>query len=189
MAKQKISDKLQAKFEKPQFQLGAAVFFSWLGQKKQGYVKAYKTRNWGIQYTVETVEGIRYPCGIQIEGQKTAYNTGFIFYEATKSTGDTRRSKPTKNKPNATTDPTISRVTGGSAPKSKDDHTIQRADDAELSRETDSETGHGNKHDVKPSATRVHRSNSKKRANSAESRLEDAVQRQRDFLNGFVKRD
>ena len=189
MAKQQISEKLQAKFMKPQFQIGAVVLFSWLGQKKQGHVKKHKTRNWGIQYTVETVEGIRYPCGIQIEGQKTAYNTGFIFYEATKSTADTRRSKPTKNKPNTTADTTVSGVTGGSTSKSEDDHTIQRADDAESSRETDSGSGHGNKHDVKPSATRVHRSNSKKRADSAEPSLKDAIQRQRDFLNGFVKRD
>ena len=81
LTKQKISDKLQAKFNKPQFQIGAAVLFSWLGQKQYGYVTKTKQSNWGVQYTVESIEGLKYPCGIQIQGQKTQYHTGFILFE------------------------------------------------------------------------------------------------------------
>jgi hypothetical protein len=40
--KQIISDALQKKFNKPQFQIGDAVFFSWLGQKQYGHVKQLK---------------------------------------------------------------------------------------------------------------------------------------------------
>ena len=84
MAKEKITDKLQAKFDKPHFQSGSAVFFSWLGSKKYGYVTAFKKTNWGIQYTVQSTTGTSYPCGISIDGTTTSYKVGVIYLEETK---------------------------------------------------------------------------------------------------------
>ena len=43
--------------------------------------------------------------------------------------------------------------------------------------------------DVPSSSVRTNSDNSKKRKQTAKPTLEDAIQRQRDFLNGFVKRD
>ena len=84
MAKEKITDKLQAKFDKPHFQSGSAVFFSWLGQKQYGYVTKTKKASWGIQYMVQNAEKRSYPCGVQISGYKTQYEVGYIFVNETK---------------------------------------------------------------------------------------------------------
>ena len=82
MAREKITEKLQAEFDKPHFQIGAAVFFSWLGAKKYGHVTTFKKTNWGIQYTVRSFKGTSYPCGISIDGSTTSYKVGIIYSES-----------------------------------------------------------------------------------------------------------
>ena len=84
--KQQAPDAIIKQFEKPQFKIDDAVFFTWLGAKKYGYVKTYKTSSWGIQYLVESND-TRYPCGISIKGHKTAYTTGCINIDETRSIG------------------------------------------------------------------------------------------------------
>jgi hypothetical protein len=84
--KQQAPDAIIKQFEKPQFNVDDAVFFTWLGAKKYGYVKTYKTSSWGIQYLVESND-TRYPCGISIKGHKTAYTTGCINIDETRSIG------------------------------------------------------------------------------------------------------
>jgi hypothetical protein len=186
--KQKISDKLQEKFNKLQFQPGAAVFFFWMGQKQYGYVTKTKQNSWGIQYTVESCEGVRYPCGIQIQNVKTDYHVGYIYYEETKSLGNEeiqRRIATIKESERISKNyrrPTIT---------SAIDNTDSRTSNAD-NNGTDSKTRktrNGVTNDVSSSSVGTNSNNSKKRTQTGKSTLEDAIQRQRDFLNGFVKRN
>lgn len=190
MAKQRISDKLQAKFDKPQFQIGAAVFFSWLGQKKYGYVKKHKNTGWGLQYMVTSSEGVNYPCGIQIQGQKTAYHTGYIFFEETRSIGNDEIVTRIKTAVKPARNATVSINTTGETATSRDNDSILPGDVGSHSRkDANSRKGRSSrKDDVKPSTAGMRGSNSKKRKDSAEPSLTDAIQRQRDFLNGFIKK-
>jgi hypothetical protein len=191
MAKQKISDKLQAKFDKPQFQIGAAVFFSWLGTKQYGYVKKTKQSGWGTQYTVESPSGVKYPCGIQIQGQKTHYNTGYILYEDTVTIGAEELERRIQSEPKTNSIRPVSINSGGS-------------DIESTVRDTSSGTDDG-KDSVKAKPTRKKRSSkqdvvapsnggndivdTKKRTATSNKELETAIEKQRNFLSGFVKKD
>jgi hypothetical protein len=186
MAKEKISDTLQRKFDKPQFRIGDAVFFSWLGQKYYGYVKNTKETNWGIQYMVESSFGVKYPCGIQIKGQKTRYNTGFIFFEDTLSIGAEELVKRIQNmvkRPDSTT----TRITSRTENESRDDNTNDRTANRTVSDKASKSRSKGSaKSSAISSGTgRVSKHDTKKRKPSKNDTLETAIQRQRDFLNGF----
>jgi len=86
MAKQKVTNAIQQQFNKIQYKPGDAVFFTWLGMKKYGYVIRTKETNWGVQYTIDS-EGTKYPCGIQIKTHKTSYTTGCINHDETRALG------------------------------------------------------------------------------------------------------
>jgi hypothetical protein len=184
MAKQKISESFQKLFNKVHFKPGEIVFFSWLGMKKYGYVKTYKETGWGIQYTVES-NNTRYPCGIQIKGTKTTYNTGFIFYE------DTRSIDPNELKRRAETKQSY----GNSevirdTPRPIDESTNNASNKRRVSSTTNNKNAKPGKQSSRKNAildsdSRMQSSDTKKRT---DSKLADAIQRQRDFLNGFVKK-
>ena len=186
--KQKVSDKIQAKFSKPQFQPGDAVFFFWMGQKQYGYVTKTKQASWGIQYTVESCEGLRYPCGIQVQNIKTDYHVGYIYYEDTKTLGNEE----------------IQRRIAAIKEADRISKNYRRPAISSISNDTDSGTSVATNNGTDPKTRKTRRSvtndipsssvgtnsdNSKKRTKIANPKLEDAIQRQRDFLNGFVKRD
>jgi hypothetical protein len=78
-SKKSIPKHIEAKFNKPQFQIGDAVLFSWLGLKRYGHVKQIKQSTWGTSYLVETADNVRYPCGIEIGGYYTQYTSGCIY--------------------------------------------------------------------------------------------------------------
>ncbi len=185
MAKQKTSDQIQARFEKPQVKVGEYVLFSFLGQKHYGYVKEFKTRNWGIQYTVES-DNIRYPCGIQIKGEKTSYNTGFIYFDESRSIGSEECRKRSENgyvRANTellidTRRTTVQSQDAGSNVKPVSDK------DSKSTRSPGSKSPRKNV--AKPSNDGVSQNNRGKRKNIE---LDDAISKQRDFLNGFVKKD
>jgi hypothetical protein len=188
MAKQKVSDAIQKQFEKPQFQLGAAVFFSWMGYKQAGYVKKIKKATWGIQYTVEAATGIRYPCGIEIKGQKTHYNTGCIHAEETRSIGPEALGKRFQNEPKSRRAATISINTTGTTDESPSNDKLLGGDDAQ-------DSGKATKPRAKRSSTKMDatsstRGNSKsaatKRRNNKDTELDEAIQKQRSFLD-FTK--
>jgi myo-inositol-1-phosphate synthase len=189
--KQKISDKLQAKFDKPQFRIGDAVFFSWLGQKQYGYVIRIKKNSWGVQYSVESCSGIKYPCGIQIQGQKTNYNTGYIFFEETKSLGDTELRKRIQNTPKHRRATTVSINSAGS----KDESTIHNSNGGGDDANNDSKTRKTRKkrvsksNAVSSSTSRTDTDNTKKRKGVRNSELDAAIEKQRNFLSGFVKKE
>lgn len=192
MAKrQKISDKIQAKFDKPQFRIGDAVFFSWLGQKQYGHVIRIKKASWGIQYSVESYTGTKYPCGIQIQGQKTHYNTGYILHDDTRTIGTKeleRRIQTFKKQPgytevsvNATRQKTESRN------DNKNGRSINTNSNSKNT--TTSKRRSSTKSNVSSGIDGIGNNNTKKRTATKKSKLDDAVQRQRDFLNGFINRD
>jgi len=185
MAKQKVSDSQQKLFNKVHFKPGEIVFFSWLGMKKYGYVKTHKETGWGIQYTVES-NNTRYPCGIQIKGTKTTYNTGFIFYEETRScTADElkRRAETIQSNGNSELIRDAARPNNESGSNNSSKRRIPKSVDNKKPKSGINASG---KNDGVDGNTRMQSNNSKKPTNS---KLADAIQRQRDFLNGFVKKD
>jgi hypothetical protein len=181
MAKQKV--KLPAyvlkQFDKAMYKVGDVVIIRWLGQKKTGYVTKYYKRNWGMAYTVEVMElnprpgkciSTRYPCGIQIKEYSTDYKVGLILHEQTQESWKhgSRR---------------VHEDTGGTTAKVKTSSGSGGNDDNSNNRKT---SGSGNNVTSETSA----KSSSKRvRGNNAETRsLDTAIDRQRDFLNGFVKK-
>jgi hypothetical protein len=185
MAKQRVSDEQAKRFNKQQFKIGEAVFFAWLGQKKYGYVIRTKETNWGIQYTVES-EGMRYPCGIEIKGQKTSYNTGFIYYEATRSIDAVelrRRAETGYDRGN----PEILINERGTTVQSGSDTSTSKRILGKTSDRTKSTKTRNKKQDVaKPGNDGVLKTNTRSRKNTE---LDSAIQKQKDFLNGFIKKD
>jgi hypothetical protein len=180
--KQSIPENIQKQFEKPQFREGDAVFFVWLGSKKYGYVTTFKKVNWGIQYTVES-EGVRYPCGIEIKTYKTTYTTGCIRFDDTRSIGqqelitriqtghpstyselfiDTRRTE-VQSRSESTTSKRVSVQNSKRTKSTRSDNPATNA--------------------IQSSANGNTSRNRKKRGNSE---LDAAIEKQRNFLNGFI---
>jgi hypothetical protein len=186
--KQIISDALQKKFNKPQFQIGDAVFFSWLGQKQYGHVKQLKQNSWGIQYTVESSSKVKYPCGIQIQGQKTAYNVGFIFFEDTVSIGPDELERRIQTAPKRRTVTTISIDTSRSTNESRVSGQDGNADDGNHNAEdTKVRTKRSTKSNaVSSGSDRTGRNNTTKRKTAKNVELDAAIAKQRSFLD-FTK--
>jgi hypothetical protein len=191
MAKQKITETLQKQYDKPQFQIGAAVFFSWMGYKQYGYVTKFKKVGWGIMYTVQSIKGIKYPCGIEIKGQKTHYNTGCVYVEETRSIGqedlvkriqlgrEAERIKPIARNPVRTDD------------ESRSNSELRNRDDSKDSGKDTKPSRKKSSTDVvaTPSSAGVDRPTTKKRRVSSNKELDSAIEKQRNFLSGFVKKD
>ena len=185
MAKQKYPDTIQKQFNKIQYKPGEAVFFTWLGCRKYGYVIRTKETNWGIQYTVDS-EGTKYPCGIQIKTHKTTYTTGLINHDETRSLGQQELVTRIQTG-HSSTYSEIFRDSGRPVSESRDVST----DSGRLSRKDNNATKSTqpkskSKTIVQPSSSGV-RSNTTTKSENSE--LDDAIQKQRDFLNGFVKKD
>ena len=189
--KQKLPKHIESKFNKPQFQLGDAVSFIWLGQQKYGHVIRTKQTGWGIQYTVETNNNMRYPCGIQIAEYKTEYTTGIIKHAETKAltaeelehrvriAADTRSVRPILANTKGTTDTRGVDDQGSGEPNAKSNRKTK-------STRAKSDSG---KNDDKSSAKGVRGKTNRSRKDSANTELDSAIQKQRNFLNGFVKKD
>lgn len=187
MAKKQVPKNIQDKFDKPLFKSGDAVFFSWLGQKQYGYVTKTKQSSWGIQYMVQNAEKRSYPCGIQISGHRTQYEVGLIFFDETKKLSrDELESRINAPRPITS----VSIDTRRQTDQSKNDVGSNGTDTNKINRKTTKQPGKrsSTQHDDELSNTRVSKVNSGKRKNS-KTELIDAIQKQRDFLNGFVKKD
>lgn len=185
MAKQKLPDQIQKQFSKSQFKPGEAVYFTWLGQKKYGYVKETKERNWGIQYTVES-EDVRYPCGIQIKTHKTTYTTGCIHFDETRSLGQQEIITRIQTGHSSTYSELFydtRRTTVQSSSESGDSKRVSNKNSKTVQPKGSSAVG---KNSVKSSSNGNTKGNRKKRENSE---LDTAIEKQRNFLNGFVKKD
>ena len=180
--KNQAPDAFQKQFNKIQFKINSPVIFTWLGMKKYGYVIRTKETNWGIQYTVDS-EGTKYPCGIQIKTHKTTYTTGLINHDETRSLGQQELVTRIQTG-HSSTYSEIFRDSGRPVSESRDVST----DSGRLSRKDNNATKSTqpkskSKTIVQPSSSGV-RSNTTTKSENSE--LDDAIQKQRDFLNGFI---
>ena len=187
MAKKQIPKSIQDKFDKPLFKSGDAVFFSWLGQKQYGYVTKTKKTNWGIQYMVQNSEKRSYPCGVQISGHRTQYDVGYIFVNETKELS--REELETRiNTPRTFTTITVNpgRATDQSKTNAGSDGSDINDTNTKISKRTRTRSSTTN--DIESSNTGMSSIDTGKRKHS-KTELNSAIQKQRDFLNGFVKKD
>jgi hypothetical protein len=183
--KQTAPDAIIKQFSKSQFKTGDAVFFTWLGAKKYGYVKHTKETGWGVQYMVESND-TRYPCGISIKGHKTAYTTGCIDVDETRSIGqDEIRTRIQTGHSSTYTElfTDTRRTEDESRSKSDSSKRISTSN----SKAIKSTRSNNTRKDVVKSSPNGNNTGARKKRGDSE--LDDAIQRQRDFLNGFIKKD
>ena len=183
--KQHVPDAIIKQFEKPQFKIDDAVFFTWLGAKKYGYVKTFKTSTWGIQYLVES-DNTKYPCGISIKGHKTAYTTGCINIDETRSIGQDELRKRIQTGYSSTYTELFTntrRAEDESGSKSASSKHVSTANSKAIKPTRSNNKG---KNIVKSSSNGNIAGTGKKRK---DFKLDTAIQRQRDFLSGFIKKD
>jgi hypothetical protein len=179
--KNQAPDAYQKQFNKIQFKINAPVIFTWLGMKKYGYVIRTKETNWGIQYTVQDVDA-KYPCGISIKMHKTTYNTGCILADDTRSIGDIELKRRIQiNLPSTSTG--ISSNPGGTKDACRSVDIDGRRILDKTSKQITNTRDNIRTDVVSSSSTRVCTDTTKKRAIS---KLDTAIQKQRDFLNGFI---
>lgn len=187
MAKTTIPDKIQSKFDKPQFQLGDAVFFSFLGQKRYGYVTKIKKAGWGIQYNVQSYTGTTYPCGMRISEYTTSYRSGIIFFDETKEIGADELKRRYNEEREALT---VYRKPRRPENESSINNTEIGGDVDGITEGSGAEGSFdGTQHVDVTSTTRVSKQHTKKRASTKKQKLEDAFSKQKEFLNGFIKKD
>jgi len=157
-------------FNRPQFKVGDYVYFSFLGTEKTiGYVKKITTQNWGVQYLVvadDFGKTYKYPCGIDIKGYKTSYHTGCVFREESKKLLKDKR-RPVD--------------------ESRDDNKSWNRNVNADSSESTTSRNDARKNINESGSTRICNSSTTKQQGNKE--LKDAIQKQKDFLNGFVKKD
>jgi hypothetical protein len=182
--KSNIPDNIQKQFEKPQFKIGDPVFFTWLGSKKYGYVTAFKTVGWGIQYTVEE-DNVRYPCGIEIKTHKTAYTTGYIRYDETRSIGRDEIIKRIQTG-HSSTYSELFIDTRRTEVQSRSESTIGKRISTQDTKGIKSTRSQSKGEDVVQSSSNGDTPRTRKKRGN--SKLDSAIQRQRDFLNGFISK-
>jgi hypothetical protein len=185
--KSNVPDNVEKQFNKALFKQGEPVLFTWLGAKKYGYVKEYKKTNWGIQYSVLSL-GTSYPCGIQIKGYRTNYHIGCILFEETATYGNDELAKRIDAGPQPLNATEIFRDAPRPNNESRSGDSSKRRISSAANRKTKSNTtgSNGVENDVLPSNNGVQQQHTKKRKNTE---LDSAIQKQRDFLSGFVKRN
>ena len=182
--KQTIPDNIQKQFNKLQFKIGDPVFFTWLGTKKYGYVINTKEVGWGVQYMVDS-QSTKYPCGVATKGYKTAYSTGCIDIDKTKSFTAEELETRARNG-YAGSDSPIFEHPGRTTIQSTSQHTASNNISTKNNRKPkESRVKHSTKNNSKSSNVGLPTADSKKRKNNE---LDEAIQRQRNFLNGFIKK-
>ena len=183
--KSNVPDNVQKQFDKPQFKIGDPVYFNWLGSKKYGYVTSFKTVGWGVQYTIEE-DNVRYPCGIEIKTHKTAYTTGYIRYDETRSIGRDELIKRIQTGHSSTYSELFIDTRRTEVQSRSESTTSKRVSAKNTKRVKSTESITPGENAIQPSSNGDIKGTRKKRG---DSELDTAIQKQRDFLNGFVKKD
>jgi hypothetical protein len=179
MAKQKIPTTIQNKFSRQQYKVGDYVCINFLGEKYYGYVKKVTERSNTFVYMVQT-NRYSYPCGIQIKDFLSG-TAGNIFFDDTARLGSEeikrRFESGTVSKDSTGTKRTqTSKNEGrGGNVKATNNEVLQpkRA------------TKHRTKNDDKSSNTTNSKGTTTRKRKSY-SKLDEAVQKQKDFLRKFT---
>jgi hypothetical protein len=178
--KQEVPKYIQAKFKKPQFNPGDFVCMTWLGEFIRGeLVETYKTHE-HVRYKIKAA-GFTYICGIQIGDYKSEHADYGILLEAE----TVRRGvKPetadrTIHAESRRTTNSISTQTTGVRSNSNSNDRSNTTSTPRKSNATKNAANRSTSNDTKKKSKSVKRKNTE---------LEQAVQRQKDFLNGFVKK-
>ncbi len=180
---QEIPKYIQSKFQRAQYKPGDYVCMTWLGGIKFGQIVKIDKKNEHIRYKIKSYNKF-YTCGIQI-GEYRSENTdyGILLADETERRGSAAiRSKAAGKE--------LHELDGRSNASARNETTSTRQsiDDnnnttsASRRRKTTKPKNvvkHGTTHDSK---TKPNPARSKK------TELDNAVQKQRDFLNGFVKK-
>ena len=166
MKKQKLPKYVQEIFRKPQFKIGDRVKFEFLGDHGWGYVTKINKYNDKITYMVQG-NGYSYPCGIQIK-EYSSYYAGSIDFEASKDKRNHETSRNTKSQ-KRNDNQTRKRVSGSTSDTISNTRTRHKPTD---------DIGNGN-------ANNIHSNTTSKKTNK-NIELEDAIDKQKDFLRKFT---
>ena len=179
MAKQKIPTTIQNKFRTKLFKQGEYVYINWLGLKEYGFIKRIYKSGDSFSYMVQTHSYV-YPCGIQIKNYKSSI-AGCILYEQTKEFGSVeikRRYESGSISQNACRPKSIE-TSKNTIRGNADSRTNAKVSRPKKPRK------HSTENAVESSATRNDIRTTKRRRKSY-SKLDEAVQKQKDFLRKFT---
>jgi len=166
MKKQKFPKYIQEKFKKAQFKVGDRVKYEFLGDTGWGYITKIQKFNETVSYMVQG-NGYSYPCGLQIK-EHSSYYAGTIDYEASKNQQNnaTARNKKTSERND---NKTRKRVSGSSS------NTI-----------SDTRSGFKSKNSSRNGNADNSTSSKTSKATVRNIELEDAIDKQKDFLRKFI---
>jgi len=166
MKKQKFPKYIQEKFKKAQFKVGDCVKYEFLGDNGWGYITKIQKFNETVSYMVQG-NGYSYPCGLQIK-EHSSYYAGTIDYEASKNQQNnaTARNKKTSERND---NKTRKRVSGSSS------NTI-----------SDTRSGFKSKNSSRNGNADNSTSSKTSKATVRNIELEDAIDKQKDFLRKFI---
>lgn len=180
--KQEVPKHIQAKFKKPQFKPGDFVCMTWLGEFIRGeLIETYKTHE-HVRYKIKAA-GFTYTCGIQIGDYKSEHTDyGVLLAGATTAEG-IATAVVNENKgrrvleESGRTDASISNQTTSVGSDSNSNDRSNTTSTSRKSNATKNAANRSTSHDTKKKSKSVKRKNTE---------LEQAIQRQKDFLNGFT---
>ena len=171
--KEKLPKYVINKFKKPQFKLGDTVIYTFLGEGGRGKIikiNNEKTDKY-ISYTVKG-NGYKYPCGLRISKYKS-YQFGYILFE---ETSEYKRSIKQPGGPDSEIGNDIKRRGGVS-------NTINRT----ISKQ--SRSGFCTKDDIRDIDTKDFTTDGvSRKTDNTTSELESAIEKQKIFLRGKVKK-
>ena len=166
MKKQKLPKYVQAIFRKPQFKVGDRVKFEFLGDHGWGYITRISKYNDKISYMVKG-NGYSYPCGIQVKGY-SSYYAGTIDFEASKNKRNHEVTRNTKIE------------------KRNDNHSREQLSGSNSSSISNERSGYKPKNDIGTSNAKNIQSNKRSRESTRNDELENAIDKQKDFLRKFT---
>jgi len=166
MKKQKLPKYVQEIFRKPQFKVGDCVKFEFLGDHGWGYITRISKYNDKISYMVKG-NGYSYPCGIQVK-EYTSYYAGSIDLQASKDKRNHADARNTKTK------------------KRNDNQSRKQLSGSNSSAISNERSGYKPENDTRPSNAENIQSNKTSRESTRNDELEDAIDKQKDFLRKFT---
>ena len=167
MKKKKLPKYVQEKFIKPQFKIGDRVKYEFLGEHGWGDITKIHKYNDKISYMVKG-KNYTYPCGLSFKEYKSYY-AGSIFFE--ESDEYRRNSKHSGRKKDS------------SKYNNKDSKQISNIDVTRISSRSDGSSKESDNRNVN---TKDSRTATRSRKQSENIELEDAINKQKDFLRKFI---